>query len=486
MNILFCTPINIYSTLLETELELMQRHLDAGDEVHLLLCRADLPVCEINERHSKLQCLYCSQKHLHSLRLLNGKVKVHYLRNYWPSEELKPQTQFPDIAALKKYRWDEYFDIGYGMGSYLISKFRDLHLDLGPHRQIIEGFMNMSLRLYVAVRNFLDENKMDRVYVWNGRQPSMRPVLRAAKSKGVDFYTFNSAQTVKHVETFENALLHDLSHTGRKIINHWNNSAEPEDIKIKKGSLSYERRTQATHDEEDEDNIYRKNRFTAGMQQGQLPDNWDASKINIAIFNSSEDELASISDEWINPLYEGQFEGLTRLIQDTDNDPAFEQYHFYLRMHPNLANVANEDVRRIKALTGKRFTLLPPESPVNTYSLIKASAAVVTYGSSAGIEAVYHGKPSILLGKSFYHVFENTTYQPASHEAFIELLKQQPLAPKEKTGAYMYGYFWTTYGQPMKYVSSEKGRWMFRGKKTRSHPLLELMKKIKQKSKIRS
>lgn len=485
MNILFCTPVNIYSNLLEVELELMQRHLDAGDEVHLLLCRGELPTCEVNIPHNHLQCLYCIQKHLRSLRLLNGKVKVHYLRDYWSSEPLKPQTQFANIEALKKYWWDEHFDIGYGMGSYLISEARDPHLDIRQHQQTIDKFMNMSLHLYIAVQQFLASNKMDLVCVWNGRQPSMRPVIRAAISKGVDFYTFNTAHTEKHLATFENALLHDLSYMANKMIRHWNNSAETEEEKIKKATSFYEKRTQVTPDA-DEDNLYSKNRFTAGMQHGQLPENWDASKINIAIFNSSEDEMASISDEWINPLYAGQLEGLSRLIQDTGNDPAFANYHFYLRMHPNLTNVDNEDVRRIKALKGQRFTLLLPESSVSTYTLINESAAVVSYGSSAGIEAVYRDKPSILLGKSFYRPFEDTTYQPASHEAFIELLKQQPLAPKGKTGAYMYGYFWTTYGQLMKYVSKERGQWLFRGKKTLSHPLLEFMKKIKQKAKNRS
>lgn len=486
MNILFCTPVNIYSNLLETELELMQRHLDAGDTVHVLLCRTDLPVCEINEKHSRIQCLYCTQKHLRSLRLLNGKAIVHYLREYWPEPgHEQPKTYFNNIEELKKYRWDEYFDIGYGMGSYLISEMRDPHLDIGPHRQTIERFMNMSLKLYFAVQHFLTANKMDRVYVWNGRQPSMRPVIRAAKSRGVDFYTFNNAHTDKHVETFENALLHDLGYMSSKIVSHWNNSTEPEEIKIKKATAFYEKRTNTTNDA-DEDNLYTKNRFASGMQHGQLPEHWDASKINIAIFNSSEDEMASISDEWINPLYAGQYEGISRLIQDTDNDPAFAGYHFYLRMHPNLADVNNEDVRRIKALTGKRFTLLLPESSVSTYTLINESAAVVSYGSSAGIEAVYRNKPSILLGKCFYRAFNDTTYQPASHEAFIELLKQQPLPPKGKTGAYMYGYFWTTYGTPMKYASKENGQWLFRGKKAASHPLLELMKKIKQKNKNRS
>lgn len=485
MNILFFTPVNIYSHLLETELELMQQHLDRGDNVHLLLCTGELPVCEINPSHKKIQCLYCSQKHKRSLHLLKGNVTVLRLKDYWSdagTEGLK--TSFDNVDALKKYWWDEHFDIGYGMGSYLISELRDPHLDIRPHQKTIEQFMNMSLRLYLAVQRFLDAHPMQRVYVWNGRQPSMRPVIRAAKSRNVDFYTFNNAHTEKHLETFKNALLHDLSYMSHKIAEYWKNSTEPEEVKIKKASAFYEKRTRNTQDA-DEDNLYTQNRFAAGMQHGQLPENWDDSKTNIAIFNSSEDEMASISDEWINPLYSGQLEGIRRLINSTDDVPEFANHHFYLRMHPNLSNVNNEDLRRIKALTGKRFTLLLPESPVSTYTLIHESAAVVSYGSSAGIEAVYRKKPSILLGKCFYRAFENTTYQPESHEDFVKLLLQK-LPPLGCTGAYMYGYFWSTYGTLMKYVTRENGQWLFRGKKTTSHPLLELMKKIKQKTKSKT
>jgi hypothetical protein len=485
MNILFFTPVNIYSHLLETELELMQQHLDRGHQVHLLRCTGELPVCEINPSHKKIQCLYCTQKHLRSLRLLKGNVTLHQLKNYWPNAaSATPKTDFANIDELKKYWWDEHFDIGYGMGSYLISELRDPHLDIAPHAKTIRAFMQMSLQLYIAVQKFLDAHPMQQVYVWNGRQPSMRPVIRAAKSKGVDFYTYNNAHTEKHLATFKNALLHDLGHMSQKIMDYWNNSSETEDVKIEKASGFFEKRTLSKHGEEEE-NLYVQNRFAAGMQHGQLPENWDASKINIAIFNSSEDEMASISDEWINPLYSGQFEGISRLIDSTNEAPEFAHYHFYLRMHPNLANVDNEDLRRIKALRGNRFTLLLPESPVSTYSLINESATVVSYGSSAGIEAVYRNKPSILLGKCFYRAFENTTYQPESHEDFINLL-QQKLPPLGRTGAYMYGYFWATYGTPMKYVTKENGQWRFNGKKTMSHPLLELMKKIKQKTKTRT
>jgi hypothetical protein len=43
----------------------------------------------------------------------------------------------------------------------------------------------------------------------------------------------------------------------------------------------------------------------------------------------------------------------------------------------------------------------------------------------------------------------------------------------------MYGYFWSTYGTPLKYVDKNGNDWFFRGKKLRSHPVYEGLKSLK-------
>jgi hypothetical protein len=118
-------------------------------------------------------------------------------------------------------------------------------------------------------------------------------------------------------------------------------------------------------------------------------------------------------------------------------------------MHPNLRKVDNEDVREVLRLTAPFLTVIPPDSPVSTYALLESADRVLTFGSSAGIEAVYWGTPSILAGHSLYRELGGT-YNPASHDELVTLLKSD-LPPKDKTPALMFGYYYATYGMPYRY-----------------------------------
>ena len=140
--------------------------------------------------------------------------------------------------------------------------------------------------------------------------------------------------------------------------------------------------------------------FVKDQQQNLLPTDWNPNKQNIAIFNTSEDEYESIGTEWKNELYENQAVGLEKILIDFESNDAF---HFYLRIHPNLKGLNNRQIRDAYALKKySNLTIIDSESPVSTYTLMMRCNKTITFGSSTGIEAVYWGKVSILLGKSFY------------------------------------------------------------------------------------
>jgi hypothetical protein len=77
---------------------------------------------------------------------------------------------------------------------------------------------------------------------------------------------------------------------------------------------------------------------------------------------------------------------------------------------------------------------------------------VLTFGSTVGIEAVFWGTPSIHAGVSYYHHLGGT-YNASSHEDVIALLKAD-LPPKDRTAAFVYGYYLNTYGIPFKYFQA--------------------------------
>ena len=107
---------------------------------------------------------------------------------------------------------------------------------------------------------------------------------------------------------------------------------------------------------------------------------------------------------------------------------------------------------------------------------------MLTTYSTAGIEAAYAGKPSISLERSFYDLL-GSVYAPDSHEAVMDLLLN-PLLPKDKLGAIMYGYYTLTFGQKFRYVSMKgQTKCSFRGKKVRSPKWVDWAIKIRKKFK---
>ena len=69
-------------------------------------------------------------------------------------------------------------------------------------------------------------------------------------------------------------------------------------------------------------------------------------------------------------------------------------------MHPNLVHSNNSEKAVFAQLSkqlSKTITIYPPESDVNSYSLLENSDVVVTSGSTCGVEGLCLGKKVINL-----------------------------------------------------------------------------------------
>ena len=69
--------------------------------------------------------------------------------------------------------------------SSIISLTRDPELDLSGLDDMVSRFLVTALSVYRSLQNYLDENSVDCVYVFNGRFAPVRAVLRACQSRGV-------------------------------------------------------------------------------------------------------------------------------------------------------------------------------------------------------------------------------------------------------------------------------------------------------------
>jgi hypothetical protein len=194
--------------------------------------------------------------------------------------------------------------------------------------------------------------------------------------------------------------------------------------------------------------------YVLGQTRGMLPKGWDATKHNVAIFNSSEDEFAAFGGEYDQTLYINQTEAMHRICAALADDP---EVVLWLRIHPNLSQVHWSFAQRLLLLE-ERFSnvrVIRGDSRVSTYDLLDACNTVVSFGSTVGVEAAYWGKPSIMLGRCIYECF-GSVYVPSTHEEAVGLMRTRGLAPLPRDGAIKVAVFWSTGGHSTPYFTGNR------------------------------
>lgn len=442
MRILFYEPYTINTPHYETCLELIQEHLDAGDEVIFLGCDGQMKSCAPNIHHDVLACKRCVSKRKSGFKLLDKTIEY---RSFYKmtDKNLKAlsllKKDFKNVKELQSYTYKGY-DIGYAVASSLITKFRDSRLDLQLIKPILNNLMESAFTVYCSINNILEETKVDRVYIFNGRFDGLRAVLRTCQTKGIDCFIHERGSNIQKYALYKNYLPHNPAYLDRLIKEKWNNTDK--EIRTKVAKQFYIDRKNAKRQYWDS--------FVGGQKKGLLPKNWNKTKRNIVIFNSSEDEFASIGKDWDLPFYKNQIEGIQKIISDFKTDSNIQ---FYFRVHPNLKSVDNQTKREMLALGTINLTIIPPESEISTYALIDHCDTVISFGSTVGVEASFWDKPSILIGIGLYRQLKST-YTPETHQETIELIKQHPLKPLDKTGALMYGFYMNTFGKEFKFYQA--------------------------------
>lgn len=437
MNVLVFATQPLWAHHYETDLELTEGHLLAGDTVVHAVCDAVLPTCYLAPSRRNDKCRKCVTVRERGERLLSGRVKqVPILGDEPPPEGLR--TEFPDVATLARYSVDG-FDVGAAVASSVISELRDPNPSTARHAAAIRGYLTSAVQLYRATLAYLDRNPTDRVYVFNGRFAHPRAVLRACQARGVACWLHERGHDIRHYGLFENALPHEIAHLERLIRERWDAAgARPDRLEV--ASSFFEERAAG------QDQGWFS--FTKHHDPSRLPEGWDDAGTRIVVYNSSEDEFAAIGDEWKMTLYRTQLEGLERIVSDLEGRT---DVHVFVRMHPNSRSLGAE-LEKWLSLRSPVLTVIPPESKISTYALLREADLVLTFGSTVGIEAAYFGKPSILAGPAIYAGLGGT-YNPATHDELMALLRPG-LPARDRTAALQYGFYFKTFGRPYRWFEA--------------------------------
>lgn len=444
MKVLFY-PICFKTPHFETELELAQDHLIKGDTVFFLVCKGELQTCLMNPEHNKSICVKCNLTIKKGIKLLkNEKVKIIDYPKFKIDYSTIPH-EFSDIEELKKYSIDDSIQIGLNAASSLISLFNMEHkLNTIEIKDIIYRELCTCYYLYNIFKTHIIQNiKPDIIYVFNGRLSTSGPIVSLCKKNNQPFIVHERAGQLGKYYLINNSIPHDVNYVQKEIENLWNDGDES---KYETGSRFYEDRRNRV--------LQGWYSFTKNQERQSLPESFSKKRKNIAIFNSSIAEYASVK-HWEKPIYvfESEIEALKSILSSFEKNES--KIHFYLRVHPNLKNCSNSQTKDLYNLENefKNIEIIKPESFIDTYALLENADIILVLGSTVGIEAAFWGKPVIQLGLSFYDKLD-AVYIPESFEQLVEMLNSE-LEPKDKLGAIKYGYWELTRGKHYKYFNQE-------------------------------
>lgn len=427
--------------ILETDFELIRKHEKAGHNIRILQCTGNLPNCHWNLKHDDSLCSICVSKFKNGWDVLKPSKNVELIKfNVSDGVALNLPSAFKSVNDIKAYKFDNE-NIGYGVASTLISTFRDHRFNTNRYHPEIIRTLRSAIEVYKTLKFQFEQFKPDRVYVFNGRTATQLPAILLCKKLDVEYLTYEVATKENSYRLVKNSTTHQAIPVEEVDLLRFNWNADS----AKLANLFYRKKRDGVNFE----NLLQ---FTNSQKKGTLPKAFDFNKKNIAIFNSTIDEYAAI--EGCNCMYSpDETAGISKILESF----IFDDYIFYLRVHPHMKEVASStsqlvDIREL-AHKFKNLHVIWPDSIVDTYALIDACEKVITFGSTVGAEATYWGKPSICAGHATYKNF-HCVYQPRSHEELIQLLRSD-LKPMAVEGALQYAFWEINNGIKFQYFKQK-------------------------------
>lgn len=418
----------MYSGLLDEAIELAK---NPSNEVLFLHCGGVQEMCLFNRNGSKPLCALCSHatsKVIKKYKNISSRSLSDYCRTKQFKDHPFDYSSVEDLRAIK-YKG---VSIGLSVHANYITCTRNLDVAINERSKVyFDAHLRQCVRMVDAVYTLIEEYKPDCVYTYNGRFEEVRPFYDICTQLGIHYIlseVFPTGTPRWHKVQFDNHFTLDIKYFLELREYCWNHYNLTEKEKEALGRSFFEKRRNAQYAG---DTIYVKQQIL-----GKLPE-FIPNKTNVAIMNSSEDEFASIGGEWEKlKIFPNQYEGIVFLLE---NAPA--NIHFYLRIHPNLKDIKYGYHTKLWDLENKyaNITVIRGDSDISTYSLMDSVDKVICFGSSAGLEASYWGKPSILLGPSFYY-YDDVCYVPHDKNEILELLSES-LESKSNINLLKYGAY---------------------------------------------
>ena len=436
MRSLLFTPTGLTSKQIGFTTEVVEDLQKKGVELMIIKCNGILNNCFFNKSHNPIACASCQSREDKILSFA-GIKKDHIFslqKHYTP-----PPSSHETFNTTNKLKHLTYrgINIGKGVVSSIISHTRDFDITSRKYDFIIRNEILKAKNVTTHFIELIEEWHPESIYLFNGRFSEVYPLYELAIQYKIPFYCIEAGAQLNY-HLFKNCLPHSI--IGRtKIINDiWSTTSNNE--RTQKAVDFFESKRRGSEQ-------YEKS-YTKDQQKNILPDRFNSQQVNIAIFNSSEDEVKTI-DEWQHDLYETQNDAIRKLCSALKSH---KNIHLFLRVHPNLEQVKNRQLEEIGEMHFNNLTIIPASSKISSYSLMDVCDKILTFGSTMGVEATFWGKVSVLFGKSYYMNLD-CCYMPQTIEKLVEVLTDSTIQQKPKNSSFPYGLFLTSYGTKAEHFS---------------------------------
>ncbi len=427
--ILFYSIYNTCEPVFAIEMEVMAKHIENGDDVYVLRCHdGELNYCDLNPEHRSDICMKCDRSFYQNIKLINlDPKKILRIPKIDISYKKIPKF-FSNIEELQSF-FLEGINFGLCTASTIISEYKDHKIDTKKHQEKIYRLLKTSYFSYKFMEKVFADLNPDVFYHQGGRVANIYPLYKLADKLNIKRYSITDAGVMTKYDLFEGFTFFDFDKIAQNIEKVWNDDSSDED-KIEKASKWFVDKRNGLDVEWMS--------YTKDQQKNLLPDNFNEEKNNIAIFNSSINEYCSVENTQ-NTLYEDETDALRNIFEHYKDD---DNIHFYLRIHPNLKNLDNTQIKELREISKrgyKNVSIIWPEEKIDSYALLLSCNKIVTFFSTVGVEACFWGKPSILAGRAFYEKLD-CCYVPKNHGELMSLIAKDIL-PKNKNEAIKYGYW---------------------------------------------
>ncbi len=410
-----------------------------GNQVYFLLCNRNFGYCACNMRGSRFKCHRCERYVKGLLKKCSPGIKVIEMDQQTKallSEEVnKLEFDYQTIDDIKSI---EYRGAMVGMGclSTYVTNYRNNNpLMDDDFRSYFDKFLRTACYYAEFQYRMINEIKPDRIQLFNGRCLENRAASDFAIQHHIllrtcEFWKVFPHYFVKH--TFYNSLPHNIEDNKKRINNLWADEYVPFEEKERLGRRFFESKYNHTYSGDKD--------YTAHQVAEKMPDNWDRTKKNYVIFNSSEDEFSAVGEDYDQgKVFHSQYEGIlhiANLLKDRSD------INVYLRIHPNLSKIKYKYHTKLLDLDHqyKNFFVIRGDSDISSYAIMREAFRVITFGSTTGVEASYMGKPVIALCRNWFS-YVDVCYDPTTIEEAEQLILAEDLTPKPQINTIKFGYY---------------------------------------------